>query len=238
MPRVRAECAFGGQQLQLTPVRAQALDIEAMPQLGLPLVAERGGRQDQRPGRRLPAEELRDDETGLYRFAEPDFIGDEQTRVAGDGSEHRLDLMRQDVRGGVEQRQGKAVVRRARDAAGEPCERLLTAHHPPARRPGVHDSVERREERAAALTPGDIEPHDVAVAGRAFDSPAPPANPDDISREEEGDSALFCHLALVPDWRNSNRRGRILRISAHEAVEVANGVPKMSVLRRASCIRR
>ena len=162
-----------------------------MHQLGLPLVAQRGGRQDQHPGRRLPADKLRDDESGLYRFTEADFIRDEQTRVASDGSQNGLDLMRQDVRSGVEQRQRKAVVRRARDAAGEPCERLLTAHHPSACRPGVHDSVERREERAAALTPGDIEPHDVAVAGRAFDSPAPPANPDDISREEERGPCTF-----------------------------------------------
>ena len=119
------------------------------------------------------------------------------------------------------------MVRRARDAAGEPCERLLTRTTPP---PAVLACMMRSngERNVRRRSPGDIEPHDVAVAGRAFDSPAPPASRRHLPGEE-GDSALFCHLALVTDWRNSNRRGRILRISAHEAVEVANGCGRSSL---------
>jgi hypothetical protein len=43
----------------------------------------------------------------LCPFAEADFIRDEQTRVAGHGSEDGLDLMGQDVCSGVEQCQGR-----------------------------------------------------------------------------------------------------------------------------------
>ena len=82
------------------------LDGKSFSQLGGPLIAKPGGRQDEYAAGTTPREEFREHEARLNRLAEPHFVCQQHTRPKAVKHRHRrLQLVREQIKSGAGRRQ-------------------------------------------------------------------------------------------------------------------------------------
>ena len=195
-PRVDPNRQRRRQPPEHTPVDCRRGDGEALRQLVRPLLAQARRREDQDACDRAARQKLGDDQAGLNRFAEADFVREQQPRSApADDGQRGLELMRHqlDARDtGGAQRAWRCVGGDQRAAGAAP------AHLPDEAgtvRPfETRQDVERSDHAALEARTRRAEPtqgDDVAVLVRPHvdDAPACAAHDDEIAGADAGSFA-------------------------------------------------
>ena len=113
-PRVRVHPEPTAQALGLVTVHDLEAERELLPELLLPLPAERRRGEDQDPPDATPEEKLGEDEPRLHRLPEADIVGDEKAYPRhAEGLEERDELVAFDAHPAMEGARNRLPVERA-----------------------------------------------------------------------------------------------------------------------------
>ena len=190
------------------------VETKARVKLCRPLIAQWRRDHDQDARRRIAANRFGDDESGLDRLAQPDFIGDQDPSRAGQRRQRRFELVREQIDRGIDGRGDGSKPVGSSDEMCETRQRLLWTH--PREPVGTGDGrrpIEGRKEGQPRVAVGDVEPDDTAITPDAFDAPAPLPNPDEISGQRKR-----VHFLPLPTARRTAETAILTRRSQENGV--------------------